>query len=632
MRTLQIYSGNLYGGVEKTLTMIAEGPGAFERECALVFGGRLRRDLIRAGARVHDLGRVRARWPWTVARARRALRAVLARSRFEVVICHSAWSQAIFGPVVRQAGLPLVFWLHDVAAGRHWIERWARLTVPDVVICNSRFTARSAASMYPHLRPEVVRPPVLTEDGGPLPQRADVRRELGVDGDAVVIIQVARLEPLKGHDAHLGALSLLKDIAPRWLCWMVGGAQRPHETTYLRALQRKAAALGLADRVRFLGRGTGVAAGRPSSSAGWVVVFVLTMFACQAMIAFGPFPGIRTWLRVAVYAFSLALVALTRGAGLRHPAALPATAALLIVGLSLFHPDTPGYVPGAIHAGLYLAILAPLFWAPRLHIDAQMLKRVLVLIWAFHSLSAALGVLQVQFPGTFDPNLSAVIDPDVASASVITNARGDVVYRAMGVSDIPGAAGVSGLYAAAIGTALFVVDRRRLMRVLCVASMTLALTSIYLAQLRSTLVIAALIVSSFVVCLALRRSRRALLTLIIVVLTLLASLNIAVLIGGTEVFDRIATLIDERPQTVYYANRGHFLEQTFTEDLPDYPLGAGLARWGMARHYFGGVDSAAESSSLWVEIQWTGWLLDGGVPLMIAYSGAVAVALITDVR
>src|SRR5882724_8865254 len=165
MRTLQIYSGNLYGGIEKTLTMIAEAPGAIERECALCFEGRLRGDLIRAGARVHDLGVVRSRWPWTVARARRALRSVLARTRFEVVICHSAWSQAIFGPVVRQAGLPLVFWLHDVAAGRHWMERWARLTPPDIVICNSAFTARSAASMYPRVGSVVVRPPLQTAAG-----------------------------------------------------------------------------------------------------------------------------------------------------------------------------------------------------------------------------------------------------------------------------------------------------------------------------------------------------------------------------------------------------------------------------------------------------------------------------------
>src|SRR5256884_9502208 len=170
------------------------------------------------------------------------------------------------------------------------------------------------------------------------------------------------------------------------------------------------------------------------------------------------------------------------------------------------------------------------------------------------------------------------------------------------------------------------------MRGWCVRRRTLGLTSIYLAQLRSTLVVAGLIVSGFVVCLALRRGRRALLTLSIVVLTLLASLNIAVLIGGTEVFDRIATLVEERPQAVYYANRGQFLEQTFTEDLPDYPLGAGLARWGMASYYFGGSNSAAQSLGLWAEIQLTGWIFDGGIPLMLAYSAAVAAALITASR
>jgi hypothetical protein len=384
--------------------------------------------------------------------------------------------------------------------------------------------------------------------------------------------------------------------------------------------------------VRGLGFMHGDITDQRSPFAQCVTMFLVAMFACQTAIAFGPFTGMRMWLRVAIYLLSLVLMVLVGGKGPRHPAVLPATGVLLVVGLSLFHPDTTGYVAGSVHAGLYLAILAPVFWIPRLRIDEQMLKRVLVLIWAFHSLSATLGVLQIQFPGTFDPNLSSIIDPEVAGASVITNARGEVVYRAMGVSDIPGAAGVSGLYAVAIGTALFVADRRRLMRALCVLSMTLALTSIYLAQLRSTLVVAGLIVAGFVVCLALRRGRRALVTLIIVVLTLLASLNIAVLIGGTEVFDRIATLVDERPQTVYYANRGHFLEQTFTEDLPDYPLGAGLARWGMASYYFGDGSSGSQSPGLWVEIQWTGWIFDGGVPLMVAYTWAVAMALVTAVR
>jgi hypothetical protein len=35
---------------------------------------------------------------------------------------------------------------------------------------------------------------------------------------------------------------------------------------------------------------------------------------------------------------------------------------------------------------------------------------------------------------------------------------------------------------------------------------------------------------------------------------------------------------------------------------------------------------------LWVEIQWTGWIFDGGVPLMVAYTWAVAMALVTAVR
>jgi hypothetical protein len=370
----------------------------------------------------------------------------------------------------------------------------------------------------------------------------------------------------------------------------------------------------------------------PARSTRWLMAFVLGLFACQTAIAFGPFPGMRTSLRIAVYVLSLLLLVLIRGAGPRHPAALPALLALGVVGLSLLHPHTVGYVAGAAHAGLYLAILAPLFWVARLRVDVALLQRVLVVMWAFHSLSAVLGVLQVQFPGTFDPNVSAVIDPDVASASMITNARGETVYRAMGVSDIPGAAGVSGLYALAIGTALFVVDRRRLMRLACALSMTFALTAIYLAQLRSTLIVAVLVVGGFVVYLAVRRGQRALLTLLIVALTLLASINIAVLVGGTDVFDRAVTLVDSRPHDVYYANRGQFLDQTFTQHLPAYPLGAGLARWGMAGHYFAPREALQDATALWVEIQWTGWVFDGGVPLLLAYSWAVALTVVTAVR
>ena len=64
------------------------------------------------------------------------------------MVCHMAWAQAIFGPVARAARLPLVFWAHGATDGRHWLDRWARMTPPDLTICNSHFTADIDAATY----------------------------------------------------------------------------------------------------------------------------------------------------------------------------------------------------------------------------------------------------------------------------------------------------------------------------------------------------------------------------------------------------------------------------------------------------------------------------------------------------
>jgi glycosyltransferase involved in cell wall biosynthesis len=84
------------------------------------------------------------------------------------------------------------------------------------------------------------------------------RAEFGTAVNATVIIQVSRMEAWKGHALHLEALGLLKDL-PDWVCWQVGGAQRPTETQYLDELKRTAARLGIAERVRFLDQRSDVA-------------------------------------------------------------------------------------------------------------------------------------------------------------------------------------------------------------------------------------------------------------------------------------------------------------------------------------------------------------------------------------
>ncbi|HKP86725.1 MAG TPA: glycosyltransferase [Blastocatellia bacterium] len=259
MRVLHVHSGNLYGGVETIMVTLARHRDLcpeMEPEFALCFEGRLSEELKSAGVSVYPLGNVKVSRPASVLRSRRALNALIKREHFDAVVCHSAWTQAIFGPVARGARLPLVFWLHNRARGRHWTERWARMTEPDLILCVSRDTAKTSSNIYPRveLEKEVFYSPVdLPKSNFTDGDRAAVRAELGAQEDATVIIQVSRMEPWKGHHLHLEALARLRDL-PDWVCWQVGGAERPEEVAYFEELKQAAARLGIADRVRFLGR------------------------------------------------------------------------------------------------------------------------------------------------------------------------------------------------------------------------------------------------------------------------------------------------------------------------------------------------------------------------------------------
>jgi glycosyltransferase involved in cell wall biosynthesis len=256
MRVLHVYSGNLFGGIEGILLAIARGASTFpgvEHEFALAFHGRLENDLIRAGATVHHLGAVRVSRPGTVRTARAALAKVLQSATYDRTLCHAPWAEALFGRVVRRAGVPLVFWAHDVMTGRHWTERLARRVVPDLAICNSSFTAGTLSSLYPAVRSAVVYAPVEARPAATnVESRRIMRQALDTPADAVVIIQASRSERWKGHALLIEALAALRHI-PGWLWWQAGGAQRPAEAAFLASLKRSAKRLGVFDRVRWLG-------------------------------------------------------------------------------------------------------------------------------------------------------------------------------------------------------------------------------------------------------------------------------------------------------------------------------------------------------------------------------------------
>jgi glycosyltransferase involved in cell wall biosynthesis len=257
MRLLHVHSGNLCGGVETLMiTLVREGYRypPLQSEFALCYDGRLANELRAAGADVHVLGEARIRNPFTLLQARRRLRRVLSQGSYDAVVTHMPWAQALFGNTARiNGGMPLVFWMHDAASGRHWLERWASRTRPDLVLCNSQYTASTLKLLYPDSHAEVIAYPVATERQSAGDEDvAAVRRELHTPSDATVIIQTSRMEAWKGHELHLRSLGGLRDLAG-WVLWFVGGAQRPAEQRYQAKLERMATELGIAERVRSLG-------------------------------------------------------------------------------------------------------------------------------------------------------------------------------------------------------------------------------------------------------------------------------------------------------------------------------------------------------------------------------------------
>jgi glycosyltransferase involved in cell wall biosynthesis len=225
-----------------------------DTQFALCYEGQLAGELRSAGAAVHILGAVRASRPWTVWHARSKLRRVIAEFSPNVVVCHSPWPLAVFGPVARRSGSPLVLWLHQYLVGRSFDERWARWCRPELVVCNSQYTAASVGALFRDIRTAVVYCPCRPDRVEPTRElRKAVRAGLATPVDARVVLQASRLEWWKGHRLHLRALAELKDV-PGWVCWIAGGVQRLDEVVYLRELQTLASNLGVAERVRFLGQ------------------------------------------------------------------------------------------------------------------------------------------------------------------------------------------------------------------------------------------------------------------------------------------------------------------------------------------------------------------------------------------
>jgi hypothetical protein len=369
---------------------------------------------------------------------------------------------------------------------------------------------------------------------------------------------------------------------------------------------------------------------------GWVEIFLAVQLLWGAALFIPGAQAYRTPVRATPYLVSAAALVYYFRAPTGEPLHASAKwmiASFGVLSLNLLHGTTHS-MAGVAQIVFQISIAAPVFWMARAVRSDRRVMRMVWLLFAASFLSSALGILQVYYPNTFLPpefsTLGLEKNPEIVSSLTYRGADGREIIRPPGLSDMPGGAAASAMVTVTLGLAL--AFRRGLAtawRAGCVVAATVGMTALLLTQIRSLSLVAA---ASLGVFAALRfrqgRAGDALASVGVGAALVIGAFVWAVTVGGDAVLDRFSGLMNDGVIHTFKAQRGVFLTYTLSELLYEFPLGAGLGRWGMMQVYFGDP-SLWQAPPIHVEIQPTGWLLDGGVLLWVAMGGALAMALRT---
>jgi len=274
-------------------------------------------------------------------------------------------------------------------------------------------------------------------------------------------------------------------------------------------------------------------------------------------------------------------------------------------------------------------VLAPVIWVPQYVKSVEQINRVIMILLVCNGINACVGVLQVVDPGTWLPKEFSSIVMNYQSGGVLTymGPDGREIVRPPGLSDNPGSVCGPATTAAVIGLINCVRPLRPRTKVIGLGFACAGIAAVFLSQVRTNILILCGMIAVYILILILQKEvTRATVLSALCVGAILGSFIFASMLGGTSIKDRFYTLFEDDPASVYYSSaRGFQLQYDLTSYLTYYPMGAGLGRWGMMRHYFGDEDNI-ESPMLWAELQYPAWALDGGIVLLVLYNLAVLVA------
>jgi hypothetical protein len=387
-----------------------------------------------------------------------------------------------------------------------------------------------------------------------------------------------------------------------------------------------------------------LAAPRPVPEArppwGWLEWTVLAQVAMPALLFIPGFSAIRIVTRITI--FVIPLMAWILLAGHRRPGSktFPAAPILAVASgwllISIGHPSANSLLSALAQVMLYLAVLSPVFWASAALRSEVQLRRLMAILLFGNAASALLGIGQFYRPDIFNPPVIAYFgQAEHFDGLSYTSADGRKVMRPCGLSDTPGAACIAGIWAGVIGLGWSLRPIAAWKRLACLGLAMVGLAVIYFTMVRSALLLTVLGGISLFGFLLLRRDwRKASQLAVAGSLILVLSFAWAARDGGEVIRERFGSLLEKNIATNYQEHRGYYLQQTFKTLIFQYPMGAGPGRWGMMFQYFGdhSLDYGRERGPVWAEIQWAGWIFDGGVLLMATYALALLAAMLSTAK
>jgi hypothetical protein len=365
--------------------------------------------------------------------------------------------------------------------------------------------------------------------------------------------------------------------------------------------------------------------------------FMIAQVLCPALLYLPGTQPIRVPLRVAPFALSAAIWGwwLVRGTMRARVVAGPLLVTIVAyLILMIFMPTTNTWMAGVAQVALYASVLMPVFWAPSYVLSQQQVTRVLAILLTCCGINSVVGIMQVYDPGHWLPKEFSSIALDSPNGlAVYEGPTGEMIVRPPGLGDNPGAVCGPAMSAALLGL-IFATGRVSFGARIAASMMAVAgIAAIFLSHVRTSILIVAGTVVVYCAILAIQHNwKRSITTAVCALFAFLAAVAMAAHLGGEAVLDRFATLFEADPQTVYYQSaRGYQLQYDTMHYLEDWPIGAGLGRWGMMRHYFGDEDND-RSPMIWAEIQWPAWVLDGGIVLLVLYNLALILETMQEYR